>query len=198
MGERDIMQEQLIIDNHNLVYHVLKKMNLYNQLDEYYDIAIIGLIKAAKGYDETKKIKFTTFASTCIKNELLCYLRFHKKRNLVNNALSLDEVVYQSSNGEDIFLRDKIPGNVNIEKEIIISDQIEKLYKVISTLSQNEKFILEYSYGLNNKLVLTQCQLAELTGMSQANVCRVRKKVLIKIKEGLKRYGYVCDTEHKK
>lgn len=198
MGERDIMQEQLIIDNHNLVYHVLKKMNLYNQLDEYYDIAIIGLIKAAKGYDETKKIKFTTFASTCIKNELLCYLRFHKKRNLVNNVLSLDEVVYQSSNGEDIFLRDKIPGNVNIEKEIIISDQIEKLYKVISTLSQNEKFILEYSYGLNNKLVLTQCQLAELTGMSQANVCRVRKKVLIKIKEGLKRYGYVCNTEYKK
>lgn len=192
------MQEQLIIDNHNLVYHVLKKMNLYNQLDEYYDIAIIGLIKAAKGYDETKKIKFTTFASTCIKNELLCYLRFHKKRNLVNNVLSLDEVVYQSSNGEDIFLRDKIPGNVNIEKEIIISDQIEKLYKVISTLSQNEKFILEYSYGLNNKLVLTQCQLAELTGMSQANVCRVRKKVLIKIKEGLKRYGYVCNTEYKK
>ena len=125
------MQDQLIIENHNLIYHVLKKMNLYNQLDEYYDIAIIGLIKAAKGYDETKKIKFTTFASTCIKNELLCYLRFHKKRNLVNNVLSLDEVVYQSSNGEDIFLRDKIPGNVNIEKEIIISDQIEKLYKVI-------------------------------------------------------------------
>lgn len=190
------MQEQLIMDNHNLVYHILQKMNLYNQLDEYYDIAIIGLIKAAKNYDETKQINFSTFAGKCIRNELLCYLRFHKKRNLVNNTLSLDEVVYQSSNGEDIFLRDKIPGNVNIEKEIIISDQIEKLYKVISTLSQNEKFILEYSYGLNNKLVLTQCQLAELTGMSQANVCRVRKKVLIKIKEGLKRYGYVCNTKY--
>lgn len=189
------MQEQLIIDNHNLVYHVLKKMNLYNQLDEYYDIAIIGLIKAAKNYDETKKIKFSTFASTCIKNELLCYLRSHQKRNLINNTISLDEVIYQSSDGEDIFLKDKIPGNVNIEEEIITSEQIEKLYKIISSLSQIEKFILEYSYGLNNKLVLTQYQLAELTGMSQANVCRVRKKVLTKIKEGLKRYGYVCNTK---
>lgn len=175
------MQEQLIMDNHNLVYHILQKMNLYNQLDEYYDIAIIGLTKAAKNYDETKQINFSTFAGKCIRNEILLYLRQQQSNRLKANynTISLEKTVFEE-NGNKILLIDKIPGNVNIEQELINNEKIIHLYKAISNLSDSERFIIEHSYGLNNKKILRQKQLAKIIGQSQANVSRIIKKFLKK------------------
>lgn len=193
------MQEQLILENHNLVYHVLKKMNLYAQLDEYYDIAIIGLIKAAKNYDETKQINFSTFAGTCIRNEILQYLRKQKSNKLkVNyNTISLEKTFYDE-NGKEIQLIDKLPGNVNIEQELINNEKIIHLYKAISNLSDSERFIIEHSYGLNNKKILRQKQLAKIIGQSQANVSRIIKKIFKKIKQEMEKYDHVRNTKSKK
>lgn len=199
MGERDIMQEQLIMDNHNLVYHILQKMNLYNQLDEYYDIAIIGLTKAAKNYDETKQINFSTFAGKCIRNEILLYLRQQQSNRLKANynTISLEKTVFEE-NGNKILLIDKIPGNVNIEQELINNEKIIHLYKAISNLSDSERFIIEHSYGLNNKKILRQKQLAKIIGQSQANVSRIIKKIFKKIKQEMEKYDHVCNTKSKK
>lgn len=199
MGERDIMQEQLIMDNHNLVYHILQKMNLYNQLDEYYDIAVIGLIKAAKNYDATKQINFSTFAGKCIRNEILLYLRQQQSNRLKANynTISLEKTVFEE-NGKKILLIDKIPGNVNIEQELINNEKIIHLYKAISNLSDSERFIIEHSYGLNNKKILRQKQLAEIIGQSQANVSRIIKKIFKKIKQEMEKYDHVCNTKSKK
>lgn len=193
------MQEQLIMDNHNLVYHILQKMNLYNQLDEYYDIAVIGLIKAAKNYDETKQINFSTFAGKCIRNEILLYLRQQQSNRLKANynTISLEKTVFEE-NGNKILLIDKIPGNVNIEQELINNEKIIHLYKAISNLSDSERFIIEHSYGLNNKKILRQKQLAEIIGQSQANVSRIIKKIFKKIKQEMEKYDHVCNTKSKK
>lgn len=193
------MQEQLIMDNHNLVYHILQKMNLYNQLDEYYDIAIIGLIKAAKNYDETKQINFSTFAGKCIRNEILHYLRQQQSNRLKANynTISLEKTVFKEK-GNKILLIDKIPGNVNIEQELINNEKIIHLYKAISNLSDSERFIIEHSYGLNNKKILRQKQLAEITGQSQANVSRIIKKIFKKIKQEMEKYDHVRNTKSKK
>jgi len=193
------MQEQLILGNHNLVYHILQKMNLYNQLDEYYDIAIIGLIKAAKNYDETKQINFSTFAGKCIRNEILHYLRQQQSNRLKANynTISLEKTVFEKS-GNKILLIDKIPSNVNIEQELINNEEIIHLYKAISNLSDSERFIIEHSYGLNNKKILRQKQLAEITGQSQANVSRIIKKILKKIKQEMEKYDHVRNTKSKK
>ena len=193
------MQEQLIMDNHNLVYHILQKMNLYNQLDEYYDIAIIGLIKAAKNYDETKQINFSTFAGKCIRNEILHYLRQQQSNRLKANynTISLEKTVFEE-NGNKILLIDKIPGNVDIEQELINNEKIIHLYKAISNLSDSERFIIEHSYGLNNKKILRQKQLAKIIGQSQANVSRIIKKIFKKIKQEMKKYDHVSNTKSKK
>lgn len=193
------MQEQLIMDNHNLVYHILQKMNLYNQLDEYYDIAVIGLIKAAKNYDATKQINFSTFAGKCIRNEILLYLRQQQSNRLKANynTISLEKTVFEE-NGKKILLIDKIPGNVNIEQELINNEKIIHLYKAISNLSDSERFIIEHSYGLNNKKILRQKQLAEIIGQSQANVSRIIKKIFKKIKQEMEKYDHVCNTKSKK
>ena len=193
------MQEQLIMDNHNLVYHILQKMNLYNQLDEYYDIAIIGLIKAAKNYDETKQINFSTFAGKCIRNEILHYLRQQQSNRLKANynTISLEKTVFEE-NGNKILLIDKIPGNVDIEQELINNEKIIHLYKAISNLSDSERFIIEHSYGLNNKKILRQKQLAEIIGQSQGNVSRIIKKIFKKIKQEMEKYDHVCNTKSKK
>lgn len=186
------MQEQLILENHNLVYHVLQKMNLYNQLDEYYDIAIIGLIKAAKNYDETKKIEFATFAGTCIRNEILQYLRQQKSNRLKANynTISFEKTFYN-----EILLIDTLASDIDIEQELIYKEEIINLYKAICNLSNIEKFVVEHIYGLNNKSVIKQQELAELLKQSQANISRIHKKALKKIKQEMEKYGYVCNTK---
>lgn len=193
--EKNFMQEQLILDNHNLIYHILKNMNLYNQLDEYYDIAIIGLMKAAKNFDSNKKIKFSTYASTCIKNEICCYLRQKKSNKLkINNDTISLETVINSEKGNGILLKDTISSNINIEEDLIYQQEIMKLYEAISHLKKNERFVLEHYYGLNNKVVLKQYELAEILNTSQAYISRIIKRSLVKIKKEMGKY-YVCDTK---
>ena len=76
------------------------------------------------------------------------------------NTISLEKTVFEE-NGNKILLIDKIPGNVNIEQELINNEKIIHLYKAISNLSDSERFIIEHSYGLNNKKILRQKQLAK-------------------------------------
>ena len=188
------MHEKLVLENINLIYYCLKKLNLYNKLDEYYDIGLIGLVEAVKNYDDSKNVKFSTYAYKCIKNEILAYMRKQNKRKDINNAISLDKVIYSSEKGDDISLIDRIPNDVNIENDLIYLEQIELLYKAITTLNQEELFLLEHRYGLNDKKILTQKELSELTGISQVNVCRNVKRILKKLKEEMGKYEYVCDT----
>ena len=175
--------ESLVIDNENLIYHILKKLHLYDQREEYYDIGMIGLVKAAKTFDETKGYKFNTYAVSIIFNEILGYRRKENsdKRKIIYNSISLNTIVY-----ENITLEETIENNVDIEQELIKKEQIKELYKAISLLKAEDQIVLKYSYGLNNCHRLTQNEIADLLNKSQAQVSRIRIRAIKQLKKHLK------------
>lgn len=178
--------ESLVLNNTNLIYHMLQKMKLYHRRDELYDAGLIGLVKAAKSYKSDKNIKFTTYAGTCIRNSILMYLRKETndkgKANL--NTLSLDQT-YQIDDKDPISLIDIIPSNYNLEEEIIKMDNNERLYKAIKTLTDKEQDIIINLYKLSGK-GLTQSELATKWNHSQSYISRIHHKALHKLYQQLK------------
>lgn len=181
--------ESLVTDNINLIYFVLKKMNLYSQMKEYYDIGMIGLCKAAKNFDPNKGYVFNTYAYRCIKSEILTYVRNVKadKRKTNYNTISLNTIVY--SNGDkdsEITLEDMLPSKINIEEEIIHKEQVEHLYIALSKLNKRELDIINSLYGLNGVKKLTQQELSKKYNLCQAQISRIKNKSINKLRRLLK------------
>lgn len=168
--------ENLVTDNINLIYYILKKRNLYNKLEELYDIGIIGLVKAAKNYDENRGYAFSTVAGRYISNEILLYLRKNKtnKVRANNNTISLNTVIHEDKNGSYLTLEDTLASDIDIEDEIIKKEEIEHLYRALSKLDKKEYEIISYLYGLN-RIKLTQYELSKKYNVSQAQISRIKK-----------------------
>jgi RNA polymerase sporulation-specific sigma factor len=173
------MEEKLILDNINLIYHVLKKYNLYSDLDEYFDIGMIGLVKAAKKFDGSKGYKPSTYLSNCIANEILCYIRNQK---CLKRGSGIKNISIYTPITDEIDLLDCIRSNEDIEKNTIKKEQHELLYQEISKLNERDKFIICSKYGLLGYEELTQEQLSEATGLSQSYVCRIIKKFIEEVR----------------
>ena len=161
------MEEKIILENQNLIYAVLKKLNLYNQHEEYFDLGMIGLIKGVKTYDESKGYKLSTYLSICIKNEILMFLR---KRRI--NCLSLENEM-----GENLKIKDMVEAdNLNFDRFIYKS-----LYDAIHTLSFNDLLLFELYY-VNN---LTQLEISKKLNCSQAQISRRLKTIYKRLREYL-------------
>ena len=185
----DIKKENLILDNINLIYFILGKMNLYDKRDYFYDIGLIGLVKAANDFDENKGYKFSTYAGNCIKNELLVFIRKEKtnKRKANYNAISLDTPIYSNGKDDEITLVDTLQsGNGDIEEELIKQEEKELLYKSLTKLKEKELLVINYSYGLNGYKELTQKEIATKLNISQAQVSRIRVKGIKKLENMMK------------
>lgn len=172
--------DELVIENEKLIYHTLKRLHMYHLVDEYYDIGMIGLVKASKSYS-TEKGCFSTYACTCISNEIKAELR--KQNNLKRKAeiVSIHSVKY--TNGEnDITLEDTIESDINIENDLIERDQYRMMYEAINKLSTKEKDLITQYYGLGKER-LTQNQLAKNTNLSQAQINRNIKKIIEKLRK---------------
>ena len=128
-------REKLITDNTNLVYHVLKKMELLDQQDELFSAGVVGLIKAAKKFDPDKGFKFSTLAETYIQNQIIRELNQRKTSNRRINyeTVSLDYIV-STYKGVDTTLGDFIPGPYNVEEFVIHKEKIESVVKAIHKL----------------------------------------------------------------
>ena len=162
-------KEQIILCNQGMVGMILKKMNL-NILDEdLFATGILGLVKAVNTFDFDKGFAFSTYAAMCIKNEILMTLR--KKR--VSIAFSLDDNA-NLGNGEKVPYLEMIACDRKFEEEVIANRLFSEFQK---SLSSREKRIIELY--LNEK---TQREIAEISGISQANVSRILKKLLEKYK----------------
>ena len=172
------MEDKLITDNINLIYYVLKKYHLYSELDEYFDIGMIGLVKGAKTFDESKGYKPSTYLSRCIEHEIFRYIRVQNlpKRNNGQKNISIYDPICIDENGNEKIIIDTIPSDEDIEKDITKQEQREFLYKEILKLKERDKFIICSKYGLLGYEELTQEELAEATGISQTQVCRIIKK----------------------
>lgn len=169
-------QEQMVFENMNLVYFVLKKLNLYSQQEELFDLGLIGLIKGVKTFDESKNISLSTYLFKCIKNEILAPMR--KKRC---ETVSIETVI-----GEDITLLDTIKDEtIDIENEVAQNDLLENILKFIKTLPFDEQFVINSFFGINGSKRMRQQEISNSLGVSQAQISRKISKIVKKIKEAI-------------
>ena len=172
-------RDKLIEHNLRLVVYLSKKYeNTKVELEDLVSIGTIGLIKGINTYKNDKNIKLATYASRCIDNEILMYLRKNKKRKA---DVSLDESLSFDSEGNELHLEDIL----GTEKDIVTKDLEENdmrkiMLKEIGKLNERDKQIMVLRYGLNDTKEYTQKEVAELLGISQSYISRIEKKVISK------------------
>lgn len=173
--------EKLVLDNVNLIYLVLKRLNLYDKRDDYFDIGMIGLVEGARTYDKTKGIAATTYLYRCIYNELC--MTFRKKDP--DGILSLNKEIKETDN-RTITLEDMIPSDINIEEEVILKEQKEEMYNEILKLNEREKLVICLSYGVCGYEKIIEKEIAKILKISQAQVNRIKNKTIKKLRNNLK------------
>ena len=174
-------KNKLIVHNLRLVVFLAKKYeNTKIDLEDLVSIGTIGLIKGVNTYKLDKNIKLATYASRCIDNEILMYLRKTKKRK---TEVSFEDSLSFDAEGNELHLEDVL----GTDDDIVTRGLDEKLdrkmlYEEISKLKGRDKEIIEYRYGLNGKKEMTQKEVATLLGISQSYISRIEKKILDKMK----------------
>ena len=173
-------KSELIEHNLRLVMYIAKRFE-NNKLDmqDLVSVGSIGLIKAVDSYKLDKNIKLATYASRCIENEILMYLR---KVNKSINDLSLDDSLSSDDEGNSLTLAEIIPDEKKAYDEIEMKDQKKYLMKCISKLNEREKTIMCMRYGLCGYDELTQKEVADSMNISQSYISRLEKKILHKLK----------------
>lgn len=178
-------RNKLIEHNLRLVVFLAKKYdNTMYDLEDLVSIGTIGLIKGAKTYKLDKNIKLATYASRCIDNEILMFLRKNKKRK---TEISFEDSINLDSEGNELHLEDVFGTEDNIvEKEYESIVDKECLINEIENLSKRDKEILILRYGLNNKKEYTQKEVADMLGISQSYISRIEKKAIKRLKSLMK------------
>ena len=178
-------RNKLIEHNLRLVVFLAKKYdNTMYDLEDLVSIGTIGLIKGVKTYKLDKNIKLATYASRCIDNEILMFLRKNKKRK---TEISFEDSINLDSEGNELHLEDVFGTEDNIvEKEYESIVDKECLINEIENLSKRDKEILILRYGLNNKKEYTQKEVADMLGISQSYISRIEKKAIKRFKSLMK------------
>ena len=178
-------RDKLIEHNLRLVVYLSKKYeNTKVELEDLVSIGTIGLIKGINTYKNDKNIKLATYASRCIDNEILMYLRKNKKRKA---DVSLDESLSFDSEGNELHLEDILGTEKDmVTKDLEENDMRKIMLKEIGKLNERDKQIMVLRYGLNDTKEYTQKEVAELLGISQSYISRIEKKVISKISSMIK------------
>lgn len=171
-----------------MVYIAKKFDNTSVGVEDLISIGTIGLIKAINTFDPAKNIKLATYASRCIENEILMYLRRTSKTKL---EVSIDEPLNVDWDGNELLLSDIL----GTDEDVIykdIEDEIEKdlLKNAIDHLNPREKKIVELRFGLKQPdgMEMTQKEVADLMGISQSYISRLEKKIMKRLKKEIVRY----------
>lgn len=177
-------RNMLIEHNLRLVVYVAKRYetDTFN-LEDLVSIGTLGLIKAINTFKQDKNIKLATYASRCIENEILMYLR---KKSRMRIEVSLDEPLSQDDEGNELLLGDVLSNDVyEVNDNLLKQERQERLLESLSILKDREKEILELRFGLNGKEEYTQKEVADMLGISQSYISRLEKKILKKLKNKL-------------
>lgn len=176
-------REILIERNLRLVAHIAKKYgNADRDMEDLISIGTIGLIKAVDTFDMEKEIRLATYASRCIDNELLMFMRSSKKQS---KEVYIYEPIGKDKEGNLLNLLDILEAEEeDIIEEIDLEEKVKKLYVYVSkVLSPREKQIICYRYGLDGGREVTQREIAKELGISRSYVSRIEKKALGKLRE---------------
>ena len=182
-------RNKLIEHNLRLVVYIAKKFdNTGVGVEDLISIGTIGLIKAINTFNPTKKIKLATYASRCIENEILMYLRRNNKTKL---EVSIDEPLNVDWDGNELLLSDIL----GTEEDVIYKDleneaEHKLLIKAINGLSKRERLIVKMRYGFESEdgEEKTQKEVADLLGISQSYISRLEKKIMQRLKREMVRY----------
>lgn len=172
----------LIEHNLRLVVFLAKKYeNITYDIEDLVSIGSIGLIKGINTYKIDKNIKLATYASRCISNEILMFLRKNKRKRA---EVSLEDALNYDAEGNELHLEDILGTEIDLvpneyEKQV----DKEVLSKEIEGLPDRDKEIMTLRYGLNNTKEYTQKEVAEMLGISQSYISRIEKKVVRKLKQ---------------
>lgn len=184
-GDRQA-REKMIVHNLRLVIYIAKKFeNSAVSVEDLTSIGSLGLIKAVNSFKPSKNIKFATYASRCVENEILMFLRKQCNRNV---DISIDDALSVDSDGNelnliDILYTDEYEVSSNIEKE----SEHQMLWQSIEALNKRERDIVLMRFGLDGKPEKTQKEVADEIGISQSYISRLEKRIFKKLKKEMEK-----------
>ena len=184
LGEDERVRQLLIEHNLRLVVYIAKRFeNTGIGIEDLVSIGTIGLIKAINTFKADKNIKLATYASRCIENEILMYIR---KSAPTRAEISIDEPLNTDWDGNELLLSDVLGSeDDSISYEIEVMEERLSIRRAVAELSKREREIIELRYGMRGKRELTQKEVADLMGISQSYISRLEKKIIAKLKRDI-------------
>lgn len=188
-GENDIQAKSVLIErNLRLVVYIARKFeNTGVNIEDLISIGTIGLIKAINTFKPEKKIKLATYASRCIENEILMYLR---RNNKTRTEVSIDEPLNVDWEGNELLLSDILGTDADVIYKDI-EDEVDKtlLKKALTKLSDREQKIINLRFGINDGgNEKTQKEVADMLGISQSYISRLEKKIISRLKKEMNKF----------
>ncbi len=179
-------RDMLITHNLRLVVYIAKKFEATGiGIEDLISIGTIGLIKAVNTFSPDKNIKLATYASRCIENEILMFLR---KANQYKSEISIEEPLNIDWDGNELLLSDVLGTEDDVVNENIESEAEKKLLlESVAKLPERERFIMEKRFGLVDGKELTQKEVADLIGISQSYISRLEKRIIKRLRRDLEK-----------
>ena len=179
-------RDKLVEHNLRLVVYVAKKFESSGvNIEDLVSIGTIGLIKAVNTFKADKNIKLATYASRCIENEILMYLR---KVNHQKLDISLDEPLNVDWDGNELLLSDVLGSDgLEINDNVEMEDEKRILYECMADLSKRERLIMNMRFGMCGEKEKTQKEVADELGISQSYISRLEKRIILKLKKDIEK-----------
>ncbi|MEE0981082.1 MAG: RNA polymerase sporulation sigma factor SigE [Acutalibacteraceae bacterium] len=187
LGDGDeAVREKLIVHNLRLVVYIAKKFESSGVgLEDLVSIGTIGLIKAVNTFRTDKNIKLATYASRCIENEILMFLR---KTSQLRNEVSIDEPLNVDWDGNELLLSDILGSDADVvNKDIEFEDEKNLLIKTINSMNERERTIMSMRFGLDGGKEHTQKEVADILGISQSYISRLEKRIIERLRREIEK-----------
>ena len=182
LGKESSAAAKLIEHNLRLVVYIAKRFeNTGIGLDDLTSIGTIGLVKAINTYKSDKNIKLATYASRCIENEILMYIRKCSSRRV---EISIDEPLNTDWDGNELLLSDVLGTEEDeIYRDLETNEDKKIIYEALSKLNKREQTIVKLRFGLDGGEEYTQKEVADMLGISQSYISRLEKKIMKRLKK---------------
>ena len=187
LGDGDeAVREKLIVHNLRLVVYIAKKFESSGVgLEDLVSIGTIGLIKAVNTFRTDKNIKLATYASWCIENEILLFLRISSQ---LRNEVSIDEPLNVDWDGNELLLSDILGSDADVvNKDIEFEDEKNLLIKTINSMNERERTIMSMRFGLDGGKEHTQKEVADILGISQSYISRLEKRIIERLRREIEK-----------
>ena len=184
--ENEESRNKLIVHNLRLVVYIARKFDSAGvNIEDLISIGTIGLIKAVNTFCADRNIKLATYASRCIENEILMYLRKNASRK---NEVSIDEPLNIDWDGNELLLSDVLGSDADdVGRGVEQEDERYLLLRLVEGLPPREKQIMEMRFGMNGYQEYTQKEVADTLGISQSYISRLEKRIIVKLKKQIEK-----------